>query len=61
MLLRFCLNGAALSAVQGVENDYDKIFQRLDDKFGDSCKLVDAVLSDLKSIKPISDGDTRVP
>ena len=42
-----------------VENYYDKIFQRLDEKFGDSCKLVDAVLSDLKSIKPISEGDTR--
>lgn len=55
--LRSCFSGAALSAVQSVENDYDKRFQRLDEIFGDSCKLVDAVLSDLKYIKPIYKGD----
>ena len=51
--LRSCLSGPALSVVQGVENDYDKMFKRLDDKFGDSCKMVDTILCDLKTIKPI--------
>ena len=57
--LRSCLSGPALSVVQGVENDYDKMFKRLDDKFGDSCKLVDTILCDLKTIKPIGEGDTK--
>ncbi|XP_045127294.1 uncharacterized protein LOC123513898 [Portunus trituberculatus] len=57
--LRSCLSGAALDAVQGVENDYDKMFNRLDEKFGDNCKLVDTLLCDLKSTKPINEGDIK--
>lgn len=57
--LRSCLSGEALMAVRGVENDYDEMFKRLDEKFGDNRKLVDAVISDLKSLKPIKDGDNK--
>ena len=57
--LRSCLSSAALDAVQGVENDYDEMFNRLDEKFGDNCKLVDTVLCELKSIKPISEGNNK--
>ena len=35
------------------------MFNRLDEKFGDNCKLVDTVLCDLKSIKPINEGDIK--
>ncbi|XP_068235508.1 uncharacterized protein [Palaemon carinicauda] len=57
--LRSCLSGEALNTVRGIENDSDEILSRLDSRYGDSCKLVDAVLSDLKSIKPVNDGDNR--
>lgn len=57
--LRSRLSGAALDAVKGVEDYNDEMFRRLDKKLGDSCKLVDTVLCDLKSIKPISEGDIK--
>lgn len=48
-----------IKAVKGSEGDYDEMFQRLDDKFGNSRKIVDLVVSDLKSLKKISDGDVK--
>ncbi|XP_068212576.1 uncharacterized protein [Palaemon carinicauda] len=57
--LRSCLSGEALNTVRGIENDYDEMLSRLDLRYGDNRKLVDAVLSDLKSIKPVNDGDNR--
>ena len=57
--LRSCLNGIALDSVKGVDNDYDGMFEKLDEKFGDKCKLVDAVICDLKSIRSINEGDNR--
>ena len=57
--LKMCLSGEALQAVKGSEGNYDEMLQRLDDKFGNSRKIVDLVISDLKSLKKISDGDTK--
>lgn len=57
--LKMCLGGEALQAIKGSEGDYDEMFQRLDDKFGNSRKIVDSVVSDLKSLKKISDGDAK--
>ncbi|XP_068229339.1 uncharacterized protein [Palaemon carinicauda] len=57
--LRSCLSGEALNTVRGIENDNDEMLSRLDLRYGDNHKLVDAVLSDLKSIKPGNNGDNR--
>ena len=57
--LRSCLCGSALEVIKGVEDDYDKMFQRLDNAYGDPRKFVDTIVHDIKSIKPIQDGDSR--
>ena len=57
--LKMCLSGEALQAVKGSEGNYEEMFQRLDDKFGNSRKIVDLVISDLKSLRKISDGDNK--
>ncbi|XP_063601673.1 uncharacterized protein LOC134777747 [Penaeus indicus] len=57
--LKMCLGGEALQAVKGSEGNYDEMFKRLDDKFGNPRKIVDLVISDLKSLRKISDGDTK--
>ena len=55
--LRQCLSGEALQIIRGVENNYDEMFRRLDDKFGEPRKIVDAVILDIKRLKPVSEGD----
>ena len=57
--LRSCLHGSALDVVKGVEDDYDKMFQRLDSVYGDPRKFVDTIVNEIKSIKPIQDGDSK--
>ncbi|KAK4290852.1 hypothetical protein Pmani_028375 [Petrolisthes manimaculis] len=57
--LKQCLSGDALKAVKGVEIDYDQMFKRLDEKYGNCRKIVDVVLCDLKSLRKISDGDSK--
>ena len=42
--LRSCLCGPALQTVRGVEDDYDKMIERLDKGFGDSRKFVDTII-----------------
>lgn len=56
--LKTCLYGEALQAVRGGAGSYE-IFQGLDDKFGSARKVVDLEISDLKSLRKISDGDTK--
>ncbi|XP_037793897.1 uncharacterized protein LOC119589350 [Penaeus monodon] len=54
--LKMCLGGEALQTIKGSEGNYDEMFKRLDDKFGNPRKIVDLVISDLKSLRKISDG-----
>ena len=42
--LRQCLKGDALETVSGIEDDYEEMFRRLDSKYGEPRKLVDAVI-----------------
>ena len=58
-VLRSCLLGPALSIVRGVEDNFDEMLSRLDHAFGDPRKLVDAVIYDIKSLKPIADGESK--
>ena len=57
--LRSCLSGSALNAVKGVEDDFDEMFHRLDNMYGDPRKFVDSVVQELKTLKPIAEGDTK--
>ena len=57
--LRMCLSGDALQTVRGAESNYDEMFQRLDDKYGNARKIVDLVISDIKCLRKIIDGDTE--
>ena len=57
--LRSCLCGPALQIVRGVEDDYDKMFQRLDEVYGESRQFVDSIIHNIKSIRPVSDGDSK--
>ena len=58
-VLRSCLSGPALETVKGVEDNFDEMFFRLDKAYGDSRKFVDAVVHDIRSLKPIPDGDNK--
>ncbi|XP_064112965.1 uncharacterized protein LOC135219811 [Macrobrachium nipponense] len=57
--LKMCLGGEALHAVKGSEGNYDEMIQHLDDKFGNSRKIVDLVVGKLRSLKKIYDDDTK--
>ena len=57
--LRQCLSGDALETVKGVENDYDLMVKRLDTKYGNSRRIVDDILEDLKTLKMVSEGDHK--
>lgn len=48
--LKQCLTDDALKTVLGVEHDYDEMFQRFDEKFGNERKVV-VVIHDLVSKK----------
>ena len=56
--LRSCLSGKALDTVFGVDGDYEHMWKRLDTVFGDTEKIVDAVLFDLKALVPIKEGES---
>ena len=57
--LKMCLSGETLQAIKGSEGNYDEMSQRLDGIFGNSRKIMNLVISDLKSLKKISDSDTK--
>lgn len=57
--LKSCLTGDALTVVKGVEDSFSEMFKRLDDKFGNSVKLTYSVLSEIKSLKPVVEGNPK--
>ena len=57
--LKKCLSGDALRTVKGVDDDFTEMFHRLDIKYGRPEKQADAVLNEIKKLKPITEGDDR--
>lgn len=57
--LKKCLTGETLKCVEGVDDDFGEMFSRHDDKYGNSCKLRECIVSELKSLRPLQDGDTK--
>ncbi|MPC53227.1 hypothetical protein E2C01_047116 [Portunus trituberculatus] len=53
-----CLSGDALSLVHRVEDDFDEMFRRLDQRYADPVTLTDCVTDQLKRFKPIPEGNT---
>ena len=58
-VLRSCLSGEAADVVKGIDHDFDEMFKRLDNAFGDPRKLVDACIADVKNFKVLNDGDNK--
>lgn len=58
-VLRQCLSGDALLSVRGLENDYDAMQERLEQKYGSPRKVVDLIVGDLRALKPVSEGDDK--
>lgn len=44
--LKQCLHGDALNVVKGVEDEYETMLKRLDEKFGNRWKIV-VIIADL--------------
>jgi hypothetical protein len=45
-----CLSGEALSVVHGVEDDFDKMFYRLDQRYADPIRLTDCIIEQLRKL-----------
>lgn len=52
------LTGEALACVEGVEDEFE-MFRHLDSKYGNPCKLTESIVSELKSLKPLQEGDSK--
>ena len=57
--LKKCLSGEAVNTIKGVDDDFDEMIRRLDNKFGRAEKQSDAIISQLRKLKPVQDGDIR--
>ncbi|XP_045115478.1 uncharacterized protein LOC123507035 [Portunus trituberculatus] len=55
-ILRQSLQGKAREVV-GRLDDFDEMWTRLNDRFGSSAKIVDAVLGDICALKPVPEGN----
>ena len=50
--LKNCLGQIPEDVVRNVDDDVDKMWERLDEKYGSVTKLTDAMLHDIKSADP---------
>ena len=58
-VLRSCLTGEPLELVKNVGDNLMDMWSRLDERFGKTSKITDAIMYDIKQLKPVSDGDDR--
>ena len=54
-LLKSCLEKEALEVVKNVDDDPNQMWERLDDRYGRSSKLVDAIMNEIKQLKVVPD------
>ena len=57
-VLRQSLSGKALDIVGGID-EYDEMWERLEDRFGCTTKLVDSFLADIDHLKVIPEGNNK--
>ena len=56
-ILKSCLDKQPLETVKNVDDDLDEMWRRLDEKYGRSSKIVDAIMYDIKLLKPVMDNN----
>lgn len=56
-VLTSCLKGEALDQVKNVDDDADKVWKCLDEKYGDPCRLADEVMNEIKRANHIVEGE----
>ena len=58
-MLKSCLNGEPLDIAKGVDHSITEMWKRLDERYGRARKLADAVMTDIKRLKVVLEGDGR--
>ena len=58
-ILKSCLSGSPLDAVKNVDDDVKNMWKRLDEKYGRTSKLTDAILLDIKQLKAVQEGENQ--
>lgn len=58
-VVKRCLSGDALQPVRGLDNDYDAMQERLDQKYGNPRKIADLIIWDLRALSPVSEGNGK--
>ena len=58
-VLRSCLSGEPKTLVKNVEDTLSDIWGRLDERFGRVSKITDAIMYDIKQLRPVTDGDEK--
>ena len=57
--LKSCLSGEPLNVTESVDDAYEQMWERLDNKFGRPSLLVDVIMNDIKKMQRVKDGDDR--
>jgi len=56
-ILKSCLEKEPLDAVKNIDDNLAEMWKRLDERYGRSSKIVDAIMYEIKQLKAVSDGD----
>ena len=57
--LRSCLSKESLNLVKSVDDDIEKMWKRLDEKYADPAKITDVVINTIQSFKLIKENDNK--
>ena len=55
-----CLLDEAKRCVSGVEDSYEEMVERLQQVYGDPCRITDSVVKELRSLQPVPEGDSKL-
>lgn len=58
-VLSTCLDGEPARLVKSVDDDTDKMWQRLDKKYGDPAKVADVIIDEIKRFRMLREGEGK--
>ena len=58
-VLRTCLSGKALDTIRNVDDNLDKMLERLNERFGQKSKLADVIMNEIKHLRQVHDNDEK--
>ena len=58
-VLRTCPDGEPAKLVKSVDDDIDKMWQRLDEKYGDPAKVTDVIIDEIKRFIMLREGEDK--